>query len=294
LILLVFEGNTRGCCRFCARERFWRSHWHPDGGSVRLHRVWGQFCNAVDDVNSANTLSQIPNALETRERARLSEGGSDDAIYAMVARELEARHRGGVIVDLGCGTGRLFSFVRRLCDRYVGVDVVRYDSFPTGAEFVEADLDPGSVPLPGASADVVVSVETIEHLENPRALMRELARLAAPGGWIAVTTPNQLSLLSKLSLVLKNQFPAFQEAPGLYPAHISSLLEIDLVRMARETGLEDVAIAYSSRGRIPGTAWHWPRCCRGRAFSDNVMMIARKPSAKVVPDVRRATFCERR
>ena len=88
--------------------------------------------------------------------------------------------------------------------------------------------------------------------------MRELARITRPGGMIAVTTPNQLSLLSKLGLLLKNEFPAFQEAPGLYPAHLTALLDIDLVRMARECELQEPRIAYSGRGRIPGTAWHWP------------------------------------
>jgi 2-polyprenyl-3-methyl-5-hydroxy-6-metoxy-1,4-benzoquinol methylase len=120
-------------------------------------------------------------------------------------------------------------------------------------------------------------VETIEHLENPRAFVRELARLAKPGGTVLVTTPNQLSLLSKLTLLTRNQFNAFQEAPGLYPAHITALLEVDLRRIARETGLEGVEVHYSGFGRIPFTARHWPRPLQGRAFSDNVALLARRP-----------------
>jgi hypothetical protein len=110
-------------------------------------------------------------------------------------------------------------------------------------------------------------------------------RLAAPGGWLVVTTPNQLSVLSKLSLVSKNEFVHFQERPGLYPAHISALLEVDLVRMYRENGLQDVAIRYSGRGRIPFTGRDWPSPLRahsgakGRAFSDNILVIGRKPIA---------------
>jgi hypothetical protein len=98
-----------------------------------------------------------------------------------------------------------------------------------------------------------------------------------------VTTPNQLSLLSKLSLLLTNQFPAFKEAPGLYPSHLTALLEIDLVRMARECGLVDVAVLYSNRGRFPGTPLHWPAWLgfRGRLFSDNVLLAARKPAPPV-------------
>ncbi|MGL4501612.1 MAG: hypothetical protein ACRCU2_21260, partial [Planktothrix sp.] len=83
------------------------------------------------------------------------------------------------------------------------------------------------------------------------------------------------SLLSKLTLILKNQFNAFQEAPGLYPAHITALLEIDLIRIAKECGLSDVTIEYSDRGRIPFTGWNWPQNLgfRGRAFSNNVLCV---------------------
>jgi SAM-dependent methyltransferase len=216
----------------------------------------------------------------TQERARLSLGTSSAAVYRLVERAVAARHPGsGLVIDVGCGTAALRDVLRDRFERYLGVDVVRYDDFPEDAEFCQTDLDSGQAPLPDDLADVVVSAETIEHVENPRAFMRELVRLARPGGWVVVTTPNQLSLLSKVSLLLRNQFPAFREAPGLYPAHLTALLEIDLVRIARECGLIDIATLFSNRGRIPGTPWHWPAFLgfRGRLFSDNLLLAARKP-----------------
>jgi len=158
------------------------------------------------------------------------------------------------------------------------VDVICYEGFPAAAEFVALDLDAGVVPLPDGGADVVAAVETIEHLENPRAFLRELVRLTRPGGWVVVTTPNQLSLLSKLTLVFKNQFNAFQD--GSYPAHLTALLEIDLRRMAAECGLAGVTIAYSGEGRIPGVPWHYPRFLSRwfpRALSDNVLLSGKRP-----------------
>ena len=211
------------------------------------------------------------------ERARASRGASAGAIYELVARTIRERHGGGgTLLDVGCGTGALWDAVGDRFDRYLGVDAVRYEGFPPGGTFLEVDLEAGRVPWPDASADVVAAVETIEHLENPRAFVRELARLARPGGLIVVTTPNQLSLLSKLTLVLKGQFNAFQEAPGLYPAHRTALLEVDLLRIARECGLADPAIRYTDSGRIPFTPRRWPRPLRGRAFSDNILLSARK------------------
>jgi len=197
----------------------------------------------------------------------------------MVARALDGRWPGGgVLLDVGCGTGNLWPFVRDRFTHYIGVDAVRYQGLPADADFHQVELDRESVPLADGIADVVAAVETIEHLENPRAFLRELVRLAKPGGWIVATTPNQLSLLSKLTLMVKNQFNAFQD--GCYPAHLTALLEVDLRRIASECALEQVAIAYSLEGRIMLTARHYPQFLARRfprLLSDNVLLIGRKP-----------------
>jgi hypothetical protein len=100
-------------------------------------------------------------------RARQTRGESGDAIYRAIVQALSRRGiRGHMLVDVGCGAGRLWPFV---CDRfatYVGVDVVRYEEFPNQPTFLQVDCDAGAVPLPDQSADVVVAAETIEHLEN--------------------------------------------------------------------------------------------------------------------------------
>ncbi len=198
----------------------------------------------------------------------------------MVAAAIGSVHRsGGTLIDVGCGRGHLWASVRGSFGRYVAVDVARYEGLPPEAEFHELDLDSGCVPLPQDSAEVVACIETIEHVENPRALVRELVRLARPGGWIFITTPNQLSLLSLLTLLTRKQFQAFQQAEGLYPAHLTALLEIDLTRIATENRLEDIQIRYTDSGRIPRSARYWPSFLRGRWFSDNLMMFARKPAS---------------
>jgi len=223
---------------------------------------------------------------DVEERARLSGGISTAVIHdAVVAALTERGVHAPCLLDVGCGVGNLRARVRAICDRYIGADAIRHAGFPPDAEFVLVDLDTGRVALPDGSCDVVACVETIEHVENPRALMRELVRLAAPGGWLVVTTPNQLSVLSKLTLLAKNEFSHFRELPGLYPAHISALLEVDLLRICRENGLENVAVRYTGHGRMPFTPRDWPSPFRansgvkGRAFSDNVVVIARKPRA---------------
>jgi 2-polyprenyl-3-methyl-5-hydroxy-6-metoxy-1,4-benzoquinol methylase len=215
-------------------------------------------------------------------RARLSGGISNIAIYTMVRKALEKRHvQSEIFVDVGCGVGNLWPFVSDLFSRYVGADVVQYEGFPKKAQFVCVDLDSMAIALPEASADVVAAVETIEHLENPRAFVRELVRLVKPGGWVIFTTPNQLSLLSLCTLAVKGRFSAFQDVH--YPAHRTALLEIDLKRIASECGLERVDLLYSEEGRMVFTARHYPRHLSKlfpRWFSDNVLLIGRTPSGR--------------
>lgn len=218
-------------------------------------------------------------------RALESLGSSNADVYALVERALAGiDHRRALVVDVGCGGGALGRRLLPRFERYVGTDVVRHADFPADLAFIPTDLDTASVPFADGSADVVVCVETIEHVENPRALVRELVRVARPGGWVLFSTPNQLSVASKLCLVARNQFVQFQEGPGLYPAHITALLEVDLRRIAQECGLEDIAVLYTAAGRVPFTGRRWPAWLtstegwRGRAFSDNVLLRGRKPT----------------
>lgn len=215
-------------------------------------------------------------ATDVEARARLSLGTSAGPIYRTVAALLAERHVGGVLVDVGCGTGNLRRALGNRFVRYAGADVVRYEGFPTDGDFHTIDTATGRVQLGDGVADVVAAVETIEHVENPRAFARELTRLCRPGQWVLVTTPNQLSLLSKLTLLLRHEFNAFRA--GSYPAHLTALLEVDLRRIAGECGWTDLTIRYTGEGRIPGTSRHYPRWLSRlfpRALSDNVALVAR-------------------
>ena len=191
-----------------------------------------------------------------------------------------------LIIEVGCGRAESVAAgldIVGLGATYIGIDGVAYETFPHGSAVVRvlADLNAPRLPLHSASADWVIAVETIEHLENPRAFCRELTRVVRPGGCLALTTPNQLSLASKLHLLLFQEFVAFQEAPGLYPTHLTALLECDLRRLAAECGWDDVQIVYSGEGRVPGMARHYPAWCSRwwpRACSDNILLFARRPA----------------
>lgn len=58
------------------------------------------------------------------------------------------------------------------------------------------------LPYDDASFDIVLLVEVIEHLENHRAAIGELARILKPGGRLIMTTPNIMRLNSRLHFFL--------------------------------------------------------------------------------------------
>ena len=224
------------------------------------------------------TPSQVDAVTALDARARATLGTSHDAIYRALADALDARNlRGGTFVDVGCGRGDLRRFLGDRFDRYIGLDVVRYDELSADVDFRAADLDAAVWPTAGVRGDIVAAVETIEHLENPWAFVRTLAALARPGGWVVVTTPNQLSALSLLTLALKRRFSAFQDS--MYPMHRTALLESDLRRIAAAAGLARIDIIFTRHGRLPlsaapyprALAHAWPRLC-----SDNVLVIGQR------------------
>jgi 2-polyprenyl-3-methyl-5-hydroxy-6-metoxy-1,4-benzoquinol methylase len=223
-------------------------------------------------------LPEVSAPATTILRAKQSLGLSQDAIYQMIRRAVEEYELSSTaIVDVGCGAGRLKRYLSGYFEHYVGVDVIRYEGFPEDCEFLETDLDTGRIPIPDGAVEVAVAAETIEHVENPRKFVRELARIVKPGGWVILTTPNQLSFLSLMTLLVRHQFGAFQSSD--YPAHITALLEIDLIRILTECGLTACGTCYSRRGRIVMTPWHYPAWLAKlspRRFSDNLLVLGRK------------------
>jgi SAM-dependent methyltransferase len=98
------------------------------------------------------------------------------------------------VLDVACGEGYGAAGLLRAGARHVlGVDIAseacslaadRYD-FPC----IRASAD--AIPLAACSVDLVVSFETIEHLNSPNLLVAECARVLKPGGKLIISTPNR-------------------------------------------------------------------------------------------------------
>lgn len=102
---------------------------------------------------------------------------------------------GNVVLDAACGSGYGSAELGRVARHVVGVDVdepaVDYARTRYGGDNVEFEvMDVAALQFEGDSFDVVVSFETIEHVEDREAFLREVTRVLRPSGTFLVSTPS--------------------------------------------------------------------------------------------------------
>ena len=216
----------------------------------------------------------------------MAAGRSQPVLYTFVLATLERLRtsRTARLLDVGCGHGHLLTELAAAgYSDLTGCDGIEHpDSLPAGARFTRHDLEQG-LGVEAEGFDVVTSIEVIEHLENPRAHVRQLHGACRPGGRVVLSTPNALSLVSKLSFLFRGYFAYFDD--WNYPAHITPVLPIDLGRIFAEIGFHQIEVCFSNAGRMVKLDASWQslfgraigsRLFRGAPFSDQVFVVARK------------------
>lgn len=126
----------------------------------------------------------------------------NDAIYSSVEQVVKQRlkHEAPRCLDIGAGTGDLLALLRQTwpkleaqaCDYHI-------ERFaPKDVPITQLDLNTHPLPYEDESFDLVTCSEVLEHVENYRAVLREIRRVLKPGGLMVVTTPNVLNMKSRL------------------------------------------------------------------------------------------------
>lgn len=109
------------------------------------------------------------------------------------------------VLDLGAGPGAMSARLRGL-----GYAVSACDMFPEmfAAEGIECRKVDAEKPLPYGDGefDLVIALEVVEHLESHRVLFTEVSRILRPGGVFVFSTPNIMSLKSRVKFLLTGYF----------------------------------------------------------------------------------------
>ena len=145
---------------------------------------------------------------------------------------------GGRILEIGAGCGAL---AVRMQD--AGFDVVPTDLDPPHDWIHRLDLDaPEWTDDTRGPFDLVVCVETLEHVENPRQALRSIRSMLRPEDRLLVSTPNITHPHSRLKMFLRGA-PVFF-GPGFYhdPGHISMLPDWMLTEHIRLAGFDRIEV----------------------------------------------------
>ncbi len=186
----------------------------------------------------------------------------------------------GVLVEVGAGTGE---FARVAQDAGFDTYAVEPSGWAVGharelgVPIHEGTLDQWVDAHPGLLADVVAMWHVLEHVPDPRALLRQAASMTRPGGLVMLEVPNGASSeRERLGI----------DWDGAQPNdHVILFSPLGLRTVAEAAGLEVVEILeLADRLYVGADAW---RRRRNTALVDNhpwppkdlLRMIARRPRA---------------
>lgn len=108
--------------------------------------------------------------------------------------ELAKYFKGGSYLDVGC----FDSILPIMIAQHPGNKVYAIDYAPKLIAFMKERFHEvnwihwdvtESIPLEYESMDYIVAGEFLEHLEDPKAFIKEAMQKLKPGGWLAISTP---------------------------------------------------------------------------------------------------------
>ncbi len=120
---------------------------------------------------------------------------------------------GARVLDLGCGDGALLDLLRRErgCTGY-GIEIADANVLACvqrGVDVIQLNLDQGLSIFEDNSFDVVLQVDTLQHLRNAETMLRETARVGKLG---IVAFPNFAHWPNRLA-ILRGRMPVTKRLP---------------------------------------------------------------------------------
>ncbi len=161
---------------------------------------------------------------------------SDNALIQSIARLVPAGSR---VLDLGCGNGELLAHLlaNRGCSGYgVEIDDAKVHAcLQRGVDVLQLNLEDGLNMFEDQSFDVVLQIDTLQHLRNAQTMLLETARVGRRG---VVAFPNFAHWPNRLS-VLRGRMPVTKRLPYQWydTPNIRVGTHADFEILARRNGL---------------------------------------------------------
>jgi SAM-dependent methyltransferase len=157
------------------------------------------------------------------------------------------------------------------CER---AEELGYDSEACGLEYgKKCDLNKQKLPYQDALYDVTTCIEVIEHVENPRKVIDELARVTVKGGMVVLTFPNLHSWYQQLYFLFTGGFHGYDQSDDRYGVnHISPMFsQIYTKHIEKHFVIEQVT---ANRSFIPLLMIPLP--FKSQLFGDSTILVLRK------------------
>ena len=183
-----------------------------------------------------------------REISELSTSGIHQAVLRAIA-VAPALPTSGAHLDVGSGTGELLRLVRAHYPfRSFGCDYTDKLLSVPGAEVLTVDLNREPLPYSDNRFALVTCIETVEHLENFREVVREIYRVLQTGGVAVFSTPNILNLRSRLRYLSSGFYnlfgPLAPDESDIHSTrgHINPVSWFYLAHALRSAGFRDLTV----------------------------------------------------
>jgi methionine biosynthesis protein MetW len=177
---------------------------------------------------------------------------------------------GSRVLDLGCGDGSLLDYLQRerACSGY-GIEIADANVLACvrrGVNVIQLNLDEGLAMFGDASFDVVLQIDTLQHLRNAEVMLRETARVGRTG---IVAFPNFAHWPNRLS-VLRGRMPVTRRLPyqwydtpnirvGTYK-DFEALAQKNQLRILDSFGLQEgEAVRFLPNARAGTAVFHFER-----------------------------------
>ena len=141
------------------------------------HRTWSE---AYQSLNYSNSLS-----------SRMTRHS-----HVVLERPFSSAARFDRVLEVGCGGGQHYPFVRHRFDEYVMSDssdemlrIAKERVGGPGVSFQKANAQDLAC-FGDGSFDRLIASHVLEHLERPHAVLREWARVVKPGGVVSILLPS--------------------------------------------------------------------------------------------------------